>query len=875
LSEGLNRTTESKLTLVSAPPGFGKSTLIAAWLAVPRGQQLSAWLSLDQSDNEPAAFWAYLIAALRTVAPGIGEASLAMLESAPSRAEGLLAPLLNELAAVPKDVVLVLDDYHVIDEANIQDGMTYFVDHLPPTVHLVIATRADPALPLARLRARGELTEVRAADLRFTRDEAATYFNEVLALELGDKEVAALEGRTEGWIAALQLAGLSMQGRGDVADFIQGFSGDDRYIVDYLVDEVLERQPDDVRTFLLRTSILDRLTGSLCDAVTGQTGGRATLAALDRDNLFVIALDARRGWYRYHHLFADVLRARLGDGPPDVVRELHRRASGWLERNGERSEAINHALAGGDYERAAHLIELAMPDLRRARQETTMRRWLGALPDEVFRNRPVLSVGYVGALMANGELQDVEARLADAERWLDPTARASEMVVADEGEFSRLPTAIAMYRAAQAQLHGDTEGTLAHARRALELASDHDPLGRGGAAGLLALAHWTSGNLEVAHGYWTDAMASLDRAGHTVDAIAIVRALAEIRAAQGRLREAQRTYERGLERARTDDANPLRGAADMHTGIAELSLEAHDLDTAADHLLASTELDEQGVGLPQNAYRRRIAAALIRAAEGDADAAIGLLDEAERTYVGEYFPVVRPIPALRARLRIAQGRLGDAIDWVAERGLSVDDDLDYLREFEHVTLARVLMAQSSATTDGRRIREATAVLDRLLESAQAGGRQRTVVEVLVLLAIARHALDDDAAALTALRRAMKLAEPEGYVRTFVAEGEPMAALLEAAIAHGISPQYARRLLTVYNRPKRQPLAEPLSERELEVLRLLATDLDGPGIAEELVVALSTVRSHTKSIYAKLGVNSRRAAIRRSEELGILTGTSGR
>jgi LuxR family maltose regulon positive regulatory protein len=313
----------------------------------------------------------------------------------------------------------------------------------------------------------------------------------------------------------------------------------------------------------------------------------------------------------------------------------------------------------------------------------------------------------------------------------------------------------------------------------------------------------------------------------------------------------------------------------MHTGMAELALESNDLDGAADHLLASTQLDEKGAGLPQNASRRRIAAALIRAAEGEADAAIGLLIEAERTYVGEYFPIVRPIPALKTRIRIAQGRVADGINWVAERGLSVEDNLDYLSEFEHVTFARVLMAQSTATTDDRPMRDALALLDRLLAEAEAGGRQRTVVEVLVLLAMARHALDDDAAALTALRRAMKLAEPEGYVRTLVAEGAPMAALLEAAVAHGISPQYARRLLAAYNRPRRQPLAEPLSERELEVLRLLATDLAGPGIAEELVVALSTVRSHTKSIYAKLGVNSRRAAVRRGEELGILPGTSDR
>lgn len=877
LVDQLQRATQGKLTLISAPAGFGKTTLLADWRsAIASTGRATAWLSLDPTDNDSSSFWTHVAESLHRAVPSAATAIALLKDTQPVPMESVVAALVNDLNGVESDVTLVLDDYHAIDAADVQQQMTELIEHLPAQAHLAIATRADPPFPLARLRAQGELFEIRAADLRFTPDEAATYLNQVAGLDLAEGDIAALEGRTEGWIAALQLAALSIRGRDDIAGFIAGFAGDDRFVVDFLVEEVLQRQPDDVQAFLLQTSILGRLTGGLCDAVTGQSGGRAMLEALDRGNLFVVSLDAQRRWYRYHHLFADVLRARLHDEQAGAVTELHRRACEWFERHGERDEAIRHALLGENWERAAYLIELAIPELRQAKQVTTMRRWFAALPEGIFWNRPVLSVGYVGALMANGEFQDVEARLADAERWLDPATRpSSEMVVADQAGFARLPSAVAMYRAAQAQLRGDTDGTLAHARRALALASEDDPLGRGGAAGFLALAHWATGDLEVAYGYWTDAMSSLDRVGHTVDSIAIVRAIAEIRAAQGRLREARRKYERGLELASDRGATPLRGAGDMHTGLAELALEFNELDAAADHLLASTELDEQGAGLPQNAARRRIVAALIRAGEGDADAAIGLLGEAERTYIGEYFPVVRPIPALRARIWVVQGRLADAGDWVRERGLAIDDELDYVSEFEHLTLARVLIARSSATADRGPMREAVALLIRLLAAAEAGGRERSVVEMLVLLAIAHRALGDDAKALTALRRAMTLAEPEGYVRTFVAEGATVGALLEAAIAHGISPRYAKRLLAAGERPRRQPLAEPLSERELDVLRLLATDLDGPDIASELVVALSTVRSHTKSIYAKLGVNSRRAAVRRGQQLGLMTATSRR
>jgi LuxR family transcriptional regulator, maltose regulon positive regulatory protein len=886
----LDRGTASRLTLVSAPAGFGKTTLLTEWLAAepatPTGERLVAWLSLDRADNDPASFWTYVIAALRTVASGVGEPALALLQApAPPPIETVLTALLNDLGATAGEIVLVLDDYHVIDAGDVQDAMAFLLDHLPPSLHVVIASRADPALPLARWRARGELGEIRAAELRFTPDEAAAYLNEMMGLQLTARDVATLEGRTEGWIAALQLAALSMQGRHDVAGFIAGFAGDDRYVVDYLAEEVLQRQPDRVQAFLLQTSILGRLSGPLCDAVTGQDGGKAMLEALDRGNLFLVPLDDRRRWYRYHHLFADVLQARLLDERPGQVPELHRRASAWYQQNGEQAVAISHALAAEDFGLAADLIERAIPAMRKTRQDPTMHRWLKSLPDEVVRVRPMLSFAVAGALLTGGEPEEVEVRLRDAERWLTEAAtgkgspaRPAEMVVADEEEFRRLPGAIELYRSALALVRGDLPATVRYARRTLDraLADDHGV--RAGASGFLGLAFWTSGDLETAHSAWAECAAGLRRSGQIADTFGCAIAMADIRLTQGRLGAAMRTYEQALQRASEQDGPVLRGTADMYVGMSEVHRERDDLQAATQQLLRSQELGEH-VGLPQNRYRWRVAMARIRQAEGDLGGALDLLNEAERLYVSDFFPNARPVPALRARAWIAQGRLGEALGWAREQGLSADDDLSYLREFEHITLARVLLAQRAEPD----VHDAARLLERLLLAAEEGGRTGRVIEILVLRALAHQVRRDIPAALACLERALALAEPEGYVRVFIDEGAPMASLLRAAAKQGTAGNYVRRLLAavsetgqhspvrqapVKQAPVKQALIDPLSERELEVLRLLGTDLDGPAIARELMVSLSTVRTHTKHIYAKLAVTNRRAAVRRAAELDL-------
>ena len=760
LSERLSRGAESALTLVSAPAGFGKTTLLAEWLAAaPADGRSVAWLSLDRRDNDPALFWTYLVAALKTAAPGAGAGALSLLQPPQPPSEAGLVTLLNDLDAISNDVVLVLDDYHVIDAREVQDGMAFLLEHLPPQIHLVIGSRADPVLPLARLRGRGELVEIRAADLRFTPGEAAAYLNGAMGLVLTAADVAALEGRTEGWIAALQLAALSLQGREDTAAFIDGFAGDDRYIVDFLAEEVLQRQPGHVQQFLLQTSILDRLSGPLCDAVTGQDGGKARLAALERGNLFLVPLDDRRRWYRYHQLFADVLHARLRDEQPDDVPDLHRRASAWYEQNGEPSEAIRHALAAGDFDRAADLVELAIPAMRRSRQEAAVLGWLELLPDEVVRVRPVLSVGFAGALLAGGEFEGVEARLRDAEHWLDEAtdtrqgshAPAAEMVVVDDAEFRRLPAEIELYRAALAMARGDGPGTVRHARRALELSPADEHLGRASAAALMGLASWASGDLEAGHSAYAECMAGLRRAGHIADTFGCAIALADIRRAQGRLGEAMRTYEQALQRASQPGGPVLRGTADMYVGMSEVYRERGDLPAATRHLLRSQELGEH-TGLPQNRYRWRVAMARIRQAEGDLGGALDLLSEAERLYAGDFFPNVRPVPALRARVRVAQGEWGEALGWAREQGLSVDDDLSYLREFEHITLARVLLARYQDERAEASLHEATRLLERLLPAAEQGGRTGSVIEILVLRALAHQARGDVPAALASLQR---------------------------------------------------------------------------------------------------------------------------
>lgn len=902
LEEGLYH--NRKLTIIAAPAGFGKTTLLSTWVT-GCGRKV-AWVSLDQADSDPTRFLTYLVSALQKIAPNIGVGALDMLQAPqPPLTEMILTALLNEIATIPDKFLLLLDDYHQIEAKAVDEALSFLVEHLPPQMHLVIATREDPPLPLARLRVRDQLTELRATDLRFTPAETAEFLKEVMGLDLSAQDVTALEARTEGWIAGLQLAALSMQGQKDASAFIQAFAGDHRYIVDYLVEEVLQQQSEVVRRFLLQTAILERLNGSLCEAVTGQEEGSGRLEALERGNFFVVPLDDQRHWYRYHHLFGEVLYAHLMAEQPGQVSTLHLRASEWYEQHGSAVDAIRHALAAPDFERAANLVELAVPQMRRSRQDATLLGWLKTLPDELVQCRPVLSLHYAGTLLQTGsKLEEVEARLRDAERWLDTSVDMGEqsqqaslveadpesfdyaqakvhqrMVVVDEAEFRHLPGSIAIYHAGIALVRGEVSDTLKYARQAHDLLPGDDHLGRGSAAALLGLAYWTSGELEAGHQSYAEGMARLQTAGYISDAVGCSIALADIRIEQGRLHEAMGTYERALQLATAQGQSVLRGTADLYVGMSELHREHNDLNTATQNLLKSKELGEH-TGLPQNRYRWCVAMARIRQAHRDLDGALELLHEAERVYVSDFFPNVHPVPAWKIRVWIRQGRLGEALGWVREQGLSASDDLSYLREFEHITLVRVLLAQSGYKSDGNRATdhrstlEAMGLLERLLNAAQAGERTRSMLEILILQALAHHTQADIRAALVPLERALTLAEPEGYVRMFVDEGASMAQLLQEAAKQGIVPGYIRQLrsalgLAEDTTPVKQGLIEPLSVREKEVLQLLRTELSGPEIARELSVSLPTLRTHTNNIYLKLGMNNRRAAVRRAQELGLL------
>jgi len=872
LNQGIQQ--ECKLTLISAPAGFGKTTLITEWIA--NCERPFTWLSLDERDSDLTRFLQYLIAALQTLESSVGAKALALLKSAqPPATESILTNLLNDITAVPQEFALVLDDYHLVDAAPIDQTLTFLLDHLPPQLHLVITTREDPPLPLPCLRVRGQLSEIRASDLRFTVEETAVFLNNVTGLDLSAAEITALEKRTEGWVAGLQLAALSMQGRADVHGFVAAFSGDDRYIVDYLVDEVLQRQPEQIRRFLLQTSILDRLNGSLCDAVTDQQENGVLLETLERGNLFVIPLDNKRHWYRYHHLFADVLHAHLLKETPEEIAVLHQRASAWHEQHGSTAVAVHHAFAAEDFPRAARIIELTWAEMDRSRQSVEWLSWANKLPPELLQTRPVLCLGMAWASLDTGQLEAAESWLSAAEHCLETDA---DLVIADEEEFRYLPGSIAAARTYHALAVGDMPATVDYARQALDLLPESEHLRRGTPGALLGLAYWAEGKLTAAQQAFAEAMTSYQKAGNILFVITGAYVLADMQLAQGQLRQAEKTLHQALQLAQENGDPVMRGAADLHTGLTELYLEQNNLAAVKEQLGRSHELGEEAA-LPRWRFRWYVAQAKVNAAEGNLEEALTALDEAERYYVRGPVPDVRSLAALKTRVWLKLGRLTDAQHWANAQGLSVDDDLSYLREFDHITLARLRLAQFRQDDSESSLAEGMALLARLLETAVTGQRTGSVLEILVLQALAFAANGDTPSALASLKQALTQAEPEGYVRLFVGEGLPMAELLETAVSQEISPSYINKLLAAFaadnselSRPHvspSQPLVEPLSERELEVLQLVAQGLSNREIAERLFLALPTVKGHNRNIYSKLNVARRTEAVARARELGIL------
>jgi LuxR family maltose regulon positive regulatory protein len=917
LIERLTAGLYAKLTLISAPAGFGKTTLLSEWMnQIPNTQYpKTAWLSLDESDNDPARFLTYFVAALQTVEEGLGASVLSAFRAPqPPPVESALTVLINEIAAIPGDLALVLDDYHLITAQPIHKALTFLLDHLPDNAHLVIATRSDPPLHLARLRGRGQLAELRANDLRFRPDEVAAFLNQVVGLNLAADDVAALASRTEGWIAGLQMATLAIRARVSthgpdtvhIAHFIRAFTGSNRFIMDYLVEEVLGQQSPSIQTFLLQTAILDRLSGPLCDAVVDIRDWRldignntqshsaplrgleypipntqshsaplwgleypipntqSILEYLESSNLFIVPLDDEQRWYRYHHLFADLLRQRLRRLQPDVVPELHRRASAWHEQNGSLVSAIEHAFSAGDLERAAGLVEQTAEATWMRGEFATFLNWLEALPDDVVRARPRLCAHQAVLMLLVGRpLSEFKARVQH---------------IMQSGADSLAAAEVAVFHAVYAALKGDVRQGIEHSQRALELLPEDSLFLRSLVVRCLAATYKLTGDVVAASRTLDEAAHIAQKAGDLMGTIVTLHQLAELCIIRGQLCKARALLQRARELATDRKGRMLPIASRALTGLGMLLWEWNDLQAAAQHLLQGIELAGKWVvtwGL--GAY---LILALVRQAQGDTDSADEAMQTAERlaiefdaTEVDDF--IVR---AYQARLWIMQGNLDAAVRWAAGRNVERDGAY-HVRETEHITLGQVYLAQG-------RPDEALALLAPLLQSAERLGRTRSVIEISIIQALAHQAQDDVAQALAALQRALSLAEPQGFVRVFVNAGQAMAQLLNLALSQGIAPDYVGKLLAAFAEGTKDPyggqrtdtpsdassfVSSPssLSEREMEVLRLIAAGLTNQKIATTLVLALGTVKAHTANIYAKLDVHNRTQAVARARALGLL------
>ena len=879
LSQGLAR----GRVLVCAPAGFGKTSLLADW--VGGGGRPVAWLGLDAGDNDPSRFWRYVVGALDRAQPGIAERLGPLLgPPAPRSFEGLVTGLINELADQPGrgEVLLVLDDYHLVDAGPVHESVAFLLENLPPGLMLVVSGRTDPPLPLARLRARGLLAELRAAQLRFTTEEAAALLGVAAGPVLPDTAVAALTSRTEGWAAGLQLAALSLRGRTDAAGFVAAFSGSHRFVLDYLADEVLDGQPGPVRAFLLETSVLERLSGELCDAVTGRAGGQEMLQDIERAGLFLVPLDEVRGWWRYHHLFADLLRARLEQEQPGRVQELHRAAAAWSDEHDLADAAVRHALASGDTARAARLVERHVETLLGRSEGVTLRRWLSALPAESVRARPRLCLAQAISAVVGRKVEAVEGLLDDAERafavtgdepYEPPTGRAGSVL-------ANVPALIAFLHADLARLRGNAALATDYNRQTLAELGDEDSVMRSFVRWNLAGADWLRGRLGQAERDLAEVLAERRVAGEGFLAIRVCYDLGQVQRAQGNLDAALATYRHALDIAGNGSQPPHLGMA--HVGLAEVLYERDELAAALDHATQGVTLCRQLALTPPLAAGLAVVAR-IRQAHGEAAAALEAMGEAGQAGLSPLVVALfSPVPSQRARLLLAQGDVHAAAQWAKAAGLSPEDEPDYPQEPAYLLLARLLLAQD-------RPGPALTLLQRLLATASSQGRIGNVIEIQALRALALAARGDHAGAVGALAEAVTLACPRGYVRVFADEGAPMRALLtrlsaarkdQRAPARDIDPDYLAGLLRACGQAGAAPpsrraavaipgMAEPLTDREAEVLRLLAAGRSNQRIAHELVVALDTVKKHVTHVLGKLGAANRTEAVARARQLGLI------
>ena len=881
----LNASDDRRLTVISAPAGFGKTMLAAEW--IPQNPHCVAWLSLDAGDGDPVRFWTYVIAALQALRADLGAGARAALETAQSPPiESILTLLLNDLAAFPDRFALVLDDYHLIETPAIHAALTFLLDHLPPPMRLIIITRSDPPLPLARWRARQQLLEIRAAELRFTPDEAAAFLNQVMGLNLSADDIAALDTRTEGWIAGLQLAALSMQGRDDATSFIRSFTGSHAYIIDYLAEEVVQRQPLEVQLFLLKTSILERLCGPVCNALTDRADSQPLLERLEQANLFISRLDDQREWFRYHHLFAEVLRIRLRRDYAGLEITLHRRASLWHEAHGSPAEAIDHALAAADFERAAQLVESSVWQLIGRGELATLQSWLDRLPAAVVQARPRLGLAYATLMSIINRMDVLEARLNEVDAALvDEAIDDREALL---GQSAALRAHVALER------DEDLPRALKLCRQALVRIPAQDVLMRSLVMYYLGTVQRLNGDTPGALQTLTQGIELALAAGSPLYTLVFFEAKANVEKAQGNLQQVVATCRRAaaVTAERGWQAHP--NAVNARLGLGLLRYEWNEVEAAAQIFRDSLDWARRW-GMRFNEIKTCLLLAALPEPIGDRTEAQALIQQALHVARAWHRPyMLRLVEHNAASLALRWGDLDAATRWAEASGRSTaDTDLLYQRANEYLTLARVRIAQGRST-------EALLLLDRLLAAAEADTRLGDAIEILMLRALAFQAQHDQTAAFTSLDRALTLAEPEGYIRTFVDEGEPMQLLIvdcrmQIEKHNGHLKPYVTKLLAAFptvpstsrdlsisNQQSKTPalhqvqrgasvsnLIEPLSERELEVLRLIADGLSNREISERLIVGAGTVKTHINNLYRKLDVNSRTQALHRARELNLL------
>jgi LuxR family transcriptional regulator, maltose regulon positive regulatory protein len=865
LIDRLNQGLRCKLTLICAPAGFGKTTLVSEWVA---GCGLPvAWLSLDKVDNEIPGFLTYFVSALQTVVPKTGMGILNILQSLqtqPPPINSLLTILLNELSNVSDDFIAVLDDYHVIESPALNESLIFLIEHLPPKLHLVIATRQDPPFPLARWRVRGQLNELRAADLRFTPAEAAEFLNRVMGLNLSVENIATLENRTEGWIAGLQLAAISMQGLKDISSFIAAFSGTNRYILDYLSEEVLNRQEPFKHSFLIETSILDRLTAPLCNAVTEREDCQEMLEQLESANLFLVPLDDERKWYRYHHLFADLLRNQILRKAPERVVKLHIMASKWFENQGLTSDAIHHAFAAQDFERAANIIESVARSMVADSKMSTLLGWLERLPDGFTGTRPWLAIYGAWANMLTGQFSAVEQLLQSAE------ARLSEDN--DITPSRSMRGNILAIRAFIARFKESYQHTIDISHEALQYLPEKDLTVRSALLANLGITYLKTGDMDSAQRYLQEcSMIGIQPESNLYATLTSISYLAEIQINQGNLHEAANIFQKAIQLGNERGwGHPLPATGYAYVGLGQLFYEWNDLNKALSYVVEGIKLGEQ---TKENTIllKGHLLLARLRQAQGDSRAARELIKRAEAIIPRDRRNVeeTRYISSGQARISLMQQNMAQANQWAAEREaeLNLQDLPDYESEMPYLTLVRIriLQCEFEGVQDQ---------LDRLIQNLESKKRMGNVVEILVLKSLALQAQGKSAQALNMLEHTLSLAEPEGYIRTFLDEGESMHNLLREAASHGIQKNYVSKLLAAFGEadsllPFSTALLEQLSKREIEILRLIKSGMSNREIAEALFLGESTIKTHINNLYNKLGVKSRTQALEKAVELRLL------